>query len=105
MGNTIYLSGQIGVAPGTLQLIEGGFRDEATQAMENIRAVLQASGASMKDVVKCTVMLGDIRDWPEFNEVYKEYFTAPYPARSAFGSNGLALGARVEIECIAVVRD
>ena len=56
----------------------------------------------MSDVVKCTVMLADIGEWPKFNEIYQQYFTEPFPARSAFGANGLALGARVEVECIAV---
>ena len=55
----------------------------------------------MSDVVKCTVMLADMKEWPAFNEVYKTAFTPPYPARSALGANGLALGARVEVECIA----
>jgi enamine deaminase RidA (YjgF/YER057c/UK114 family) len=56
----------------------------------------------MRDLVKCTAMLADMNDWPAFNEVYKSYFSGQYPARSAFGANGLALGARVEVDCIAV---
>ena len=70
--------------------------------MENIRAVLQANGLTMKDVVKCTVMLEDIAEWGAFNRVYESFFEAPYPARSAFGADGLALGARLEVECMAV---
>lgn len=104
VGNTLYLSGQIGIAPGTLKLVPGGVREEARQVMENIRTTLEAHGRSMRDVVKCTVMLADISEWAAFNEVYKTYFSAPYPARSALGANGLALGARVEVECIAVAR-
>lgn len=101
-GNTLYLSGQIGVVPGTLRLVEGGIRAEAGQAMRNIQTTLESHGLGMQDVVKCTVMLADMADWPAFNEVYRTFFEKPFPARSAFGANGLALGARVEVECIAV---
>jgi 2-iminobutanoate/2-iminopropanoate deaminase len=101
VGETLYLSGQIGLQPGTLKVVPGGIRAEATQTMENIRTVLDAHGYTMSDVVKCTVMLADMGEWPAFNEVYREYFRDRFPARSAFGANGLALGARVEVECIA----
>jgi 2-iminobutanoate/2-iminopropanoate deaminase len=101
--NTLYLSGQIGIVPGTLELVPGGLKEEARQTMENIRTSLEAHGYSMRDVVKCTVMLADISEWAAFNEVYKTFFSGQYPARSALGANGLALGARVEVECIAVV--
>ncbi len=103
VGNTLYLSGQIGVQPGTLKLVPGGMKEEARQTMENIRISLEANGFSLRDVVKCTVMLADISEWAAFNEVYKTFFSSPYPARSALGANGLALGARVEVECIAAV--
>ena len=102
-GNTLYLSGQIGIVPGTLKLVPGGIREEARQAMENIKASLEAHGYAMSDIVKCTVMLADISDWAAFNDVYRTFFSNRYPARSALGANGLALGARVEIECIAAV--
>ena len=102
VGDTLYLSGQIGVIPGSLKLVEGGTQAQARQAMENIRTSLEAHGYSMADLVKCTVMLADMSEWSMFNEVYKTYFTGRYPARSAFGANGLALGARLEVECIAV---
>lgn len=104
VGDVLYLSGQIGVLPGTVRLAPGGTREEARQAMENIRTTLEAHGRSMRDVIKCTVMLADMSEWAAFNEVYKTFFSAPYPARSALGANGLALGARVEVECIAAVR-
>jgi enamine deaminase RidA (YjgF/YER057c/UK114 family) len=71
--------------------------------MENIRTSLEAHGYALANLVKCTAMLADMAEWPAFNEVYKTFFTDHYPARSAFGANGLALGARVEIECIAAV--
>ena len=102
VGDTLYLSGQVGIKPGTLELVPGGIRAEARQTLENIRTTLEAHGYSMRDVVKCTVMLADIAEWATFNEVYKTYFSPPYPARSALGANGLAIGARVEVECLAV---
>lgn len=102
VGDTLYLSGQIGIQPGTLKLVPGGIKEEAKQTLTNIRTTLEAHGYSMKDVVKCTVMLADIAKWGDFNEVYKAFFSEPYPARSAIGANGLAVGAQVEVECIAV---
>jgi len=102
-GDTLYLAGQIGNLPGQRQLAPGGIGPEARQAMENIRAVLERHGASLDQVVKCTVFLADIRDWPAFNEVYVRYFKGNLPARSALAASGLALGARVEVECLAYV--
>ena len=99
--NTIYLSGNIGNIPGTLELAEGGIEGETRQTMENIKRVLEHVGSSMDQVVKCTVFLADMAEWGAMNEVYRTYFTNP-PARSALGASGLAIGARVEIECIAV---
>ena len=101
VGNILYLSGQIGTLPGTLALVAGGIGPETRQTMENIRAVLKANGATLDDVIKCTVMLADIAEWHEANAVYRTFFTRHLPARSAFATAGLALGARVEIECIA----
>jgi 2-iminobutanoate/2-iminopropanoate deaminase len=100
--DTLYLSGQIGVKPGKLELVAGGLKEEGRQTLENLRTTLEAHGYSLRDVVKCTVMLADIAKWGEFNEIYKTFFSAPYPARSALGTSGLALGAQVELECIAV---
>ncbi len=100
--DTLYLSGQIGTMPGSKTLVPGGIVAEAEQTLTNIRDVLQRHGLGMEDVVKCTVMLADIDEWASFNTIYTRYFTRPYPARSAFGANGLALGAKVEVECIAV---
>lgn len=100
-GDTLYLSGNIGNLPGTLTLAEGGIQGETRQTMENIKAVLEQFGASLDDVVKCTIFLADMAEWGAMNEVYKTYFTNK-PARSALGANGLALDARVEIECIAI---
>lgn len=104
VGETIYLSGELGVAPGTMRLVDGGIAAETRQTMENIRATLEAHGASLADIVKCTVMLADMAEWSAFNEVYRGFFTpGRLPARSAFGTSGLALGARVEVECIVCV--
>ena len=103
VGNLIYLSGQIGNLPGTRQLAPGGIAAEARQAMENIRTVLTAAGTDFAHVVKCTVFLADIADYVAMNEVYAGYVPASPPARSTVAGSGLALGARVEIECIAAV--
>jgi len=105
VGNMIYLSGQIGIVPGTMKLAPGGIKEEARQTMENIKTSLEANGYALSSVVKCTVMLADISEWGMFNEVYRSFFSPPFPARSALGANGLALGARVEVECIAVAVD
>jgi 2-iminobutanoate/2-iminopropanoate deaminase len=101
-GNVLYLSGQIGVLPGTRQLVPGGIGPETRQAMENIRRVLEGSGSSLARVLKCTVFLADIADYTAMNEVYATFFPTDPPARSAFAASGLALGARVEIDCMAV---
>ena len=104
VGNTLYLSGQLGVIPGTLKLVPGGIKEQARQTMENIKIALEAHNYSMSNIVKCTVMLADISEWGTFNEVYKTFFKEPYPARSAFGANGLGLGGKVEVECIGAVK-
>lgn len=101
-GDTLYLSGQMGTLPGTATLAPGGLEGQAEQALDNIRTALAAHGFGLEQVVKCTVMLADMGDWPAFNAVYTRFFAPPYPARSAFATNGLALGGRLEIEAIAV---
>ncbi|MCZ7657627.1 MAG: Rid family hydrolase [Xanthobacteraceae bacterium] len=104
VGALVMLSGQLGVRPGTLELVPGGIEPEARQTLENIRRVLAAHGLTLRDVVRVQVMLADMAEWPRFNEVYREFFAPPWPARSAFGANGLALGARLELEAFAVRR-
>lgn len=104
VGNMLYLSGKIGNIPGTPQLAEGGIAGETRQTLENIKASLEKYGSSLDEVVKCTVFLADIAEWGAMNEVYVTYFPVNPPARSALGSSGLALGARVEIECLAAMR-
>ena len=103
VGSMLYLSGAIGTDPSTGQLVEGGIAAETRQVMENIRASLERNGSGMDRVVKCLVMLADIAEWPAMNDVYVTFFPGPKPARSAMGASGLALGARVEIECMARV--
>jgi reactive intermediate/imine deaminase len=100
-GDFLYLSGQIGEDPGTAKLVEGGIEAQSRQTLVNIKRVLESNGASLADVIKCTVFLADIAEWPAFNTIYREFFHKPFPARSALGASGLALGARVELECIA----
>jgi len=99
--DTLYLSGNLGNVPGSLDLAEGGITGQTRQTLDNISGVLKQFGSSLDEVVKCTVFLADIGDWGAMNDVYKTYFKNP-PARSAMGVSGLALNARVEIECIAV---
>ncbi len=105
VGNMLILSGKLGTLPGTTELAPGGIKGEARQALENIEASLERYGATMEDVVKCTVMIADIKEWPDFNEVYVTYFPGPKPARSAFGANGLAFNGRVEVECWAELEE
>lgn len=100
VGDLLFLSGELGTLANTSKLIEGGIIKETKQTMDNIQASLAKHNLTMDDLVKCTVMLADIKDWPAFNEVYKDYFSKHFPARSAFATNGLALNARVEVECI-----
>jgi reactive intermediate/imine deaminase len=103
VGDILYLSGALGNVPGKLELVPGGLEAETRQTMENIGETLKRNGLSFADVFKCTVMLADMSKWTEFNKVYLEYFDAGrLPTRSAFGANGLALGAQVELECMAV---
>jgi reactive intermediate/imine deaminase len=103
VGDFLFLSGQVGVTPGTTELVPGGIAEQTRQTLDNISGVLQRNGSSLDRVVKCTVFLADISEWPAMNEVYRTYFPTNPPARSALAANGLAFDARVEIECIALV--
>jgi 2-iminobutanoate/2-iminopropanoate deaminase len=99
-GDTVYLSGAIGITPDGK--LADGLEAQARLAMDNLGAALKSAGLGWGDVAKCTVMLDDMKDWPAFNKVYVTYFSdGKYPARSAFGADGLALGALLEVECIA----
>lgn len=103
VGDLLFLSGKVGNISGTMELVEGGIQAETRQAMDSIKASLEKYGSSMDRVVKCTVFLADMGEWAAMNEVYTTYFPENPPARSALGATGLALDARVEIECIAAV--
>jgi len=100
VGNLFFLSGQIGMDHTTRTLVEGGIKAETKQTLENIKAVLEHHNMGMDNVVKCTVILSDINDFSAFNEVYKTYFPQK-PARTTFAAKGLAIGSKIEIECIA----
>jgi 2-iminobutanoate/2-iminopropanoate deaminase len=104
VGNTLYLSGQIGYDVETGKLVEGGIEAETKKALTNIKNLLESFGSSMDNIVKCTVVLADIKEWAVMNNVYKTFFK-DYPARTSFAASGLALNARVEIECIAVINE
>jgi reactive intermediate/imine deaminase len=103
VGNMLYLSGQIGNTPGTRQLADTGIAGQTKQAFDNIKSVLAAGGSALERVVKCTVFLTDIKDFGAMNAVYATYFPKDPPARSTVAGTGLALGARIEIECVATV--
>ena len=101
-GPVLYLSGQIGEAPDGKGVVPGGLEPETRRMMELIGKSLKARGLGYDALFKCTVMLADMKDWPAFNAIYAEYFKpGHFPARSAMGVGGLALGARVEMECMA----
>jgi len=102
VGNVLYLSGQIGTKPGTIELVTGGVGPETRQTMENVKGVLEYAGSSLARVFKCTVFLQDIGEFAAMNEVYRTFFPTDPPARSTVAGSGLALGARVEIECMAL---
>ena len=102
--NIVYLSGKVGRLPSG-ELIQGGIEAETLQTLKNIESVLQKVGLTRKDIFKCTCMLVDIKDWSKMSKVYKSFFNREkLPARSAFAGSGLALNAKVEIECLAKVR-
>ena len=103
VGNVLYLSGALGTLPGTRQLVDTGIVKQTQQTLENIQTILTAAGSSLDRVFKCTVFLTNIADFAKMNEVYATYFLKDPPARSTVAGSGLALGARVEIECLATV--
>ena len=100
----LYASGQIPLDPATGKLVEGGIEAQTEQVFANLEAVLAAVGASMDDVLRAGIYLTDLSAFPKVNEIYRRYFPTDPPARSALAASGLALGALVEIECIAAVR-
>jgi 2-iminobutanoate/2-iminopropanoate deaminase len=101
-GDLIFISGQIPIVPETGKLLEGDIRMQTEQVMKNMGAILEAAGLQFSHVVKCTCYLADIADFKEMNEVYGSYFTTEPPARAAIQVGKLPLGAKVEIDTIAV---
>lgn len=97
----VFASGQLPIDPATGAFPEGGIKEQTRQSLLNAQAILQSAGLDLKDVVKTTVFLSDIVNFGPMNEVYAEFFSQPYPARSAFAVRDLPKGALVEIECIA----
>ncbi|XP_075682076.1 2-iminobutanoate/2-iminopropanoate deaminase isoform X3 [Rhinoderma darwinii] len=99
---TVYVSGQLGMDPVSGQLVPGGVKPEAKQALVNMGEILKAAGCDYSNVVKTTVLLADINDFNDVNEVYKQFFKTCYPARAAYQVVALPRGGRVEIEAVAV---
>lgn len=103
VGNLIYTSGQIPIDPATGTLVAGGIKEQTRQSLLNVQAILKEAGLSMSSVVKTTVFMADMNDFADMNAVYAEFFTEPYPARSAVTVKALPKGALVEIEVVAAV--
>lgn len=102
VGNMLYVSGQMGTDE-SVKIVPGGIEAETRQTLANMKAILERHGSSLDRVVKCTVMMADMSEWPAMNAVYVQHFPNHLPARSAFGAAALALGGRVEIECMATI--
>jgi 2-iminobutanoate/2-iminopropanoate deaminase len=103
VGNTVYLSGQIALDPVSGQLVEGGFEAQVHRAFQNMKAVTEAAGGSLADVVKLTLFLTDLAHFPKANEIMQTYFAQPYPARSTVGVASLPRGALFEAEAVMVL--
>ena len=101
VGNLVFASGQVPIVPATGEFVEGGIQEQTRQTLTNAQAILEEAGTSLKNVVKTTVYLSDMANFAAMNEVYAEFFTQPYPARSAVAVKALPKGALVEVECIA----
>ena len=103
VGNLVYTSGQIPIDPATGAFVEGGIKEQTRQSLTNVKAILEEVGTSLANVVKTTVFMADMADFADMNSVYAEFFTEPYPARSAVAVKTLPKGALVEIEVIAEI--
>ena len=104
VGNLVYTSGQIPIDPSTGAFVEGGIKEQTRQSLTNVKAILEETGLSMSNVVKTTVFMADMGDFAEMNAVYAEFFSEPYPARSAVAVKTLPKGALVEIEVVAEIK-
>lgn len=103
VGNTVYISGQIPLDPNTAQMVEGGIESETKRVLENIKAIMKASGGEMANIVKTTILLTDMNDFSKVNEIYASYFSPPFPARATFQVSRLPRDARIEIEAIGQI--
>lgn len=101
--NTVYLSGQIALVPESMEIIEGGISEEIHQVFKNLRAVCQAAGGDLRDIVKLNVFLTDLSNFPTVNEIMAEYFSEPYPARAAIGVAALPKAVGVEMDAVLVL--
>ena len=101
VGNIVYTSGQLPIDPATGAFPEGGIKEQTRQSLLNVKAILEAAGMTMSNIVKTTVFMADMNDFADMNAVYSEFFTEPYPARSAVAVKTLPKGALVEIEVVA----
>lgn len=103
VGETVYLSGQIPLNPLTMQLVDGGFEAQAVQVFENLKAVAEAAGGSLQNLVKLNIYLTNLDNFTKLNEIMGRYFTEPYPARAAIGISALPKGSMVEMDAILVL--
>ena len=103
VNNLVYTSGQIPIDPATGMFVEGGIKEQTRQSLTNVKAILKEAGLTMSNVVKTTVFMADMNDFADMNAVYAEFFTEPFPARSAVAVKTLPKGALIEIEVIAEV--
>ena len=105
VGNTVYMSGQIPLDPATMELVTESFEAQAVRVFENLKAVANAAGGELNDMVKLTILLSDMDYFPQVNEVMARYFDEPYPARAAFAVKAIPKGADIEIEGVLVTND
>jgi len=105
VGSFLFISGQIPINPRTGRLVKGGIREQAEQVLKNIRAIVEAAGGTMRDIVKVTVYLSNLNDFGEFNEVYSKFFKKPYPARVVIEASKIPRNALLEIEAIAYIKE
>lgn len=103
VGNLVYTSGQLPIDPATGNFPEGGIKEQTRQSLKNIQAILQGGGLSMASIIKTTVFMADMNDFSDMNAVYAEFFSEPYPVRSAVAVKTLPKGALVEIEVVAEI--
>ena len=101
--NTVYISGQIPLDPGSMEVVEGGIDAQITRVFDNLKAVAAASGGSLADVVKLNIFLVDLGNFPTVNEIMAQYFDEPYPARAAIGVSALPKGVGVEMDAVLVI--